>query len=110
MPKFHYIALDQNGQETAGVIDAASDADAINQLRQSQLYPTQVVQEGKGDVAAIKKKSRSGGKTKGKAAAGGNPATLKVKGKTLMIFTRQLATLIDSGLPLLRGLTVLGRQ
>jgi type IV pilus assembly protein PilC len=27
-----------------------------------------------------------------------------------MIFTRQLATLIDSGLPLLRGLTVLGRQ
>jgi type IV pilus assembly protein PilC len=110
MPKFHYIALDQNGQETAGVIDAASDADAISQLRQNQLYPTQVVQEGKGDVAAIKKKSRSGGKTKGKAAAGGNPATLKVKGKTLMIFTRQLATLIDSGLPLLRGLTVLGRQ
>lgn len=110
MPKFHYIALDQNGQETAGVIDAASDADAINQLRQSQLYPTQVVQEGKGDIAAIKKKSKSGGKSKGKAAAGGNPATLKVKGKTLMIFTRQLATLIDSGLPLLRGLTVLGRQ
>jgi type IV pilus assembly protein PilC len=111
MPKFHYIALDQNGQETAGVIDAASDADAINQLRQSQLYPTQVVQEGKGDISAIKKKSKTGtGKSKGKAAAGGSPASLKVKGKTLMIFTRQLATLIDSGLPLLRGLTVLGRQ
>ena len=81
MPKFHYIALDQNGQETAGVIDAASDADAINQLRQSQLYPTQVVQEGKGDISAIKKKSKSGSaKTKGKAAAGGSPASLKVKG------------------------------
>ncbi len=34
----------------------------------------------------------------------------KVKPKVLMIFTRQLATLIDSGLPLLRGLTVLGKQ
>jgi type IV pilus assembly protein PilC len=33
-----------------------------------------------------------------------------IKGKTLMIFTRQLATLIDAGLPLLRGLTVLGKQ
>lgn len=111
MPKFHYIALDQNGQETAGVIDAASDADAINQLRQSQLYPTQVVQEGKGDISGIKKKSKSAtSKGKGKAVAGGSPASLKVKGKTLMIFTRQLATLIDSGLPLLRGLTVLGRQ
>jgi type IV pilus assembly protein PilC len=110
MPTFHYIALDQNGQETAGTIEASSDSDAISQLRQSQLYPTQVVQEGKGDVSAIKKKSTRSTKGKGKAAAGGNPATLKVKGKTLMIFTRQLATLIDSGLPLLRGLTVLGRQ
>jgi type IV pilus assembly protein PilC len=33
----------------------------------------------------------------------------KVKPKILMIFTRQLATLIDSGLPLLRSLTVLGK-
>jgi type IV pilus assembly protein PilC len=33
-----------------------------------------------------------------------------IKPKTLMIFTRQLATLIDSGLPLLRGLNVLGKQ
>src|SRR5207245_3348585 len=34
----------------------------------------------------------------------------KVKPKILMIFTRQLATLIDSGLPLLRGLNVLAKQ
>ena len=34
----------------------------------------------------------------------------KVKPKVLMIFTRQLATLIDAGLPLLRGLNVLAKQ
>src|SRR5206468_6248615 len=34
----------------------------------------------------------------------------KVKPKILMIFTRQLATLIDSGLPLVRSLTVLAKQ
>ncbi|MBE2282352.1 MAG: type II secretion system F family protein [Prosthecobacter sp.] len=108
MPKFHYIALDQNGQETAGDLDAASEADAINQLRQSGLYPTSVAAEGQGQAAAIKKRAKSS--TKGKAKVVKVGANAKVKSKSLMIFTRQLATLIDSGLPLLRGLTVLGRQ
>lgn len=111
MPKFHYIALDQNGQETAGVIEATSEAEAIGQLRKGQLYPTQVVEEGKGDTAAIKKRARSSSASKGKVSASGRASgSAKVNGKTLMIFTRQLATLIDSGLPLLRGLTVLARQ
>ena len=111
MPKFHYTALDQNGQETAGVIEAPNEADAVGQLRRNQLYPTQVVEEGKGDLTKIKRASRSTG-TKGKAKAGssGSSGGAKVKSKVLMLFTRQLATLIDSGLPLLRGLTVLGRQ
>jgi type IV pilus assembly protein PilC len=108
MPKFHYIALDQNGQEVAGELDAATEAEAINLLRQSQLYPTQVAMEGKGD-AEVKKRARSTTAAKGRAAVKAG-ANAKVKAKTLMIFTRQLATLIDSGLPLLRGLTVLGRQ
>jgi type IV pilus assembly protein PilC len=110
MPKFHYIALDSNGQENAGVIDAPNEAEAIGQLRRGQLYPTQVVEEGKGDTAAIKKRVRTSA-SKGKTKTGGKASgSAKVAGKTLMIFTRQLATLIDSGLPLLRGLTVLGRQ
>ncbi|WP_395742443.1 type II secretion system F family protein [Prosthecobacter sp.] len=108
MPTFHYIALDQNGQETAGDLDAASEADAINQLRQSGLYPTSVAAEGQGQAAAIKKRVKSSSKGKAKSVKVG--ANAKVKSKSLMIFTRQLATLIDSGLPLLRGLTVLGRQ
>ncbi|MCA1962994.1 MAG: type II secretion system F family protein [Prosthecobacter sp.] len=109
MPKFHYIALDQNGQEVAGELDASNEAEAINLLRQSQLYPTQVAQEGKGDAAVKKRAAKSpSAKSKGKAVKAG--ANAKVKPKTLMVFTRQLATLIDSGLPLLRGLTVLSRQ
>ena len=110
MPKFHYTALDQNGQETAGVIEAPNEADAVGQLRRGQLYPTQVVEEGKGDTSKIKRAARSSS-GKGKSSAGGKASgSAKVKSKVLMIFTRQLATLIDSGLPLLRGLTVLARQ
>jgi len=108
MPKFHYIALDQNGQEVAGELDASNEAEAINTLRQSQLYPTQVAQEGKGDAAVKKKAKTTASKSQGKTVKAG--ANAKVKAKSLMVFTRQLATLIDSGLPLLRGLTVLSRQ
>lgn len=109
MPNFHYIALDQNGQEVAGELEASSESEAINTLRQNQLYPTQVAQEGKGD-AAVKKRAKSTNASKGKGKVVKAGANAKVKSKTLMIFTRQLATLIDSGLPLLRGLTVLSRQ
>ncbi|WP_395748608.1 type II secretion system F family protein [Prosthecobacter sp.] len=108
MPTFHYIALDQNGQETTGDLEAASEADAMNQIRQSGLYLTNIAAEGQGQAAAIKKRAKTA--TKGKTKSVKVGANAKVKSKSLMIFTRQLATLIDSGLPLLRGLTVLGRQ
>jgi len=113
MPTFEYIALDANGEESTGNIDADSDSDAISQLRKNGFYPTKVIDKAKGGLSsADKKRARTGSKTKGKSSVGGKAggAKAKVKSKSLMIFTRQLATLIDSGLPLLRGLTVLGNQ
>jgi type IV pilus assembly protein PilC len=106
MANFEYIALDAQGEETTGSIKANDEADAISQLRKQGLYPTQVAAGGKGGISgSAKRKVKKGAKGKGKAAAGG-----RVKGKILMIFTRQLATLVDAGLPLLRGLSVLGKQ
>ena len=106
MANFQYIALDAKGEQTTGTVAAGSEADAVAQLRTQGLYPTQVVQEGKGKLAASgKRKAGAKGKSKARAKTGG-----RIKPKVLMIFTRQLATLIDSGLPLLRGLTVLGKQ
>ncbi len=110
MPKFSYVALDSRGQESQGTIDASSTNDAVAKLRQSGYFPTSVVEEGKAGAKAAPKKS---GAKAPQAAIGGKPTprkTGKIKGKTLMIFTRQLATLIDAGLPLLRGLSVLGKQ
>ena len=107
MANFQYIALDAKGDQTTGTVQAGSEAEAVAQLRTQGLYPTQVIQEGKGKLSAAGKKAaaKARGKKKAKGKAGG-----RVKPKILMIFTRQLATLIDSGLPLLRGLTVLGKQ
>jgi type IV pilus assembly protein PilC len=105
MAKFEYIAVNAKGEETAGAIDASSKDDAINKLRGGGLFPTQVAPEGQltATVKKLKKASASSKKKSGKVRG-------KVKSKNLMIWTRQLATLIDSGLPLLRGLNVLSNQ
>ncbi len=106
MANFEYIALDAKGSETTGSIKANDEADAIIQLRKSGLYPTQVVLAGKGGVSSgAKKRAKKSQKDRKGAGLGG-----RVNGKVLMIFTRQLATLVDAGLPLLRGLSVLGKQ
>src|SRR5438045_5663485 len=116
MPRFTYGALDSRGQESTGLVEAATTNDAIGQLRQSGFFPTNVYEEGKGGRTGTKAAKRAA-----KAARVDQPREKrksgivlfqrkKVKPKILMIFTRQLATLIDSGLPLLRGLTVLNKQ
>jgi type IV pilus assembly protein PilC len=107
MANFQYLALDAKGEQTNGVVSADSEADAIQQLRTTGLYPTQIHEEGKG-----KKIKAPAGKSKAKAKPKASRGQLggRVKPKNLMIFTRQLATLIDSGLPLLRSLTVLQKQ
>ena len=111
MPIFEYSAIDAKSEETTGRIEAANQADAINQLRTQGFFPKQVVEAGKGKLKTSKK-SRKIGRSKSKSKPGSAKlfGGSTVKGKVLMIFTRQLATLIDSGLPLLRGLTVLAKQ
>ena len=115
MPRFNYVALDARGQESVGVLEAASSNEAISQLRQSGYFPTSVVEEGKGGAKpAAKKAGKAIAAAKASSAPKGKSISLfarkTVKSKILMIYTRQLATLIDAGLPLLRGLTVLAKQ
>lgn len=108
MPNFEYIALDARGQETTGTITAATEADAYTQLRRNGLYPTKVGEQGKGGVGAGAKRKVE--KTQRKRKAAGKRISGRVPPKVLMLFTRQLATLVDAGLPLLKGLTVLSEQ
>ncbi|MEX1116051.1 MAG: type II secretion system F family protein [Akkermansiaceae bacterium] len=107
MANFQYSALDAKGEQTTGTVSANSEAEAIQQLRTKGLYPTQINEEGKGKKgkAAPAKAAKGKAKVVAKGHTGG-----RIKPKSLMIFTRQLATLIDSGLPLLRSLTVLEKQ
>ena len=123
MPKFQYVAMDAKGKETKGTIDVANQNEAIGRIKEMGLFPTKVVEAekpkagkgGKEGEKAVATKDKAGAKAKGKGlnlnlnlkipGIGG-----KVKAKTLSTFTRQLATLVDAGLPLLRGLRVLQKQ
>jgi type IV pilus assembly protein PilC len=100
MPKFSYTAVDARGKQANGSIEASDQNDAIAQIRQLGFYP-QRLDESKETAATAnvaEKKAKVGKK-------GG-----KVKTRILTIFTRQLATLIDAGLPLMRSLNTLARQ
>lgn len=107
MPRYNYIALDPRGQESTGLVDASSTNEAIGQLRQAGYFPTSVCEE---DLAKLPvTRTPRAERVRGiRSIALFQRKT--VKPKTLMIFTRQLATLIDAGLPLLRGLSVLAKQ
>lgn len=114
MPTFNYVAMDARGKETKGTIEVASQTEALGRLKEMGFYPTKVVpaaaeKDGKGGDKAKAAQKSSGGAKKGiniriPGLGGG------VKAKVLTSFTRQLATLVDAGLPLLRGLRVLQKQ
>jgi type IV pilus assembly protein PilC len=114
MPRYNYVALDARGQESTGLLEAASSNDAIGQLRQAGFFPTSVYEETKSspDGQVARRRAEKMAKTT-KPRAKTSIVLFqrkKIKPKILMIFTRQLATLIDAGLPLLRSLNVLAKQ
>jgi type IV pilus assembly protein PilC len=110
MPRYSYVAMDSRGKETKGVLEVASQNEAINRLKEMGYFPTKVV-EDKGKAKKAKgAPARPGQKKKGMSINIEIPGFSGVKSKTLSVFTRQLATLVDAGLPLLRGLRVLEKQ
>jgi type IV pilus assembly protein PilC len=101
MPMFKYEALDSQGVSVKDEIEALSQQEAISKIRNMGYFPTKV------SAISIKKKGptkAAAAKPKRKGAGG------KVKSKVLTQFTRQLSTLQDAGLPILRSLRILEEQ
>ncbi len=119
MPRYNYVALDARGNETKGSLDVGSQNEAIGRVKEMGLFPTKIAEADKEDKSAGKKsKAKAAAKPKpGGKKGGGFNINIKIPGlgggvkpKVLTTFTRQLATLVDAGLPLLRGLRVLEKQ
>jgi type IV pilus assembly protein PilC len=105
MPTFQYKAMDKAGKEIRGKIEAGTEGVVVERLRSMGYFPTDVKKlkaEGGGEMNL---EDMPGVKQLYRLITGGG-----VKLKTLTTFTRQLATLIGAGLPLLRSLQILMDQ
>ena len=120
MATFQYIAKDASGAERRGTVEAGDRSAAIAAVRAQGLLPT-ALGEVKGAAAApAAKKAAKGAKAPAKKAGLKKDIQIniklpnflrgRIKTKVLTQFTRQLATLVNAGLPLMRGLEVLKRQ
>ncbi|RMF16638.1 MAG: type II secretion system protein GspF [Candidatus Dadabacteria bacterium] len=90
MPVFRYKAYDASGRIQRGTIDEETRKAAVNRLKQQRLVPV--------DVEAVHDQG---------PGAGGRSrrARTRVSLKDVAMFTRQLATLVNAGLPLVEALT-----
>lgn len=105
MATFQYEAMNQAGQEVKDEIEAPSTEEALAKIRGLGYYPTKLRQKG-GKKAA--KAGAAGGAAPAKKKQPGGIGKVKVKDITQ--FTRQLSTLQDAGLPILRSLRILEQQ
>ncbi len=106
MPKFRYIAHDIHGEERQGTVNAANHGAAVEQLRGKGLFPSQVL----GTDLQLPKTVSCRPKLRFDMEIRLPSGLSVVRSKQLMVVTRQMATLVHAGLPLLRGLHVLERQ
>jgi type IV pilus assembly protein PilC len=111
MPTFQYEAMDHTGKEVKDTIDASTQEEAQQLIRQKGFFVTKISERAakaagkKGPKQAKKGTARGPGGKKKKSFTIG-----KVSAKNLTLFTRQLSTLQDAGLPILRSLKILENQ
>ncbi|MEP3834275.1 type II secretion system F family protein [Rhodopirellula bahusiensis] len=93
MPTFQYTARDMTGKSVQGSLEAASQREATSLLTGRDLFPTKIAEQASGAGLSIFGKKRK-----------------KEKGQVMATFYGQLASLLRSGVPMIRSLTILGEQ
>lgn len=105
MAVFSYNALNSQGQEIKDEVEAPTKEEAVAKVRSLGYFPTKVVEKA-GKKRLASKKDMGGVKRRKAAGTGLGWVSTKV----LTQFTRQLSTLQDAGLPILRSIKILEQQ
>lgn len=105
MPLFKYEALDSQGVAIKNEVDALSQKEAVSKIRNMGYFPTKVIPVGGGKKGGAAAAPGAIARPKKRRGAGG-----RVKMKFIAQFARQLSTLQDAGLPILRSLRILEEQ
>ncbi len=108
MSNYSYVALDSGGREQKGSVDGSDQNAALRRIREMGFFPTRIARAG----GTAPDCETSAPPSRPRPIVRSRPGFLTpvVRGKALGIFTRQLATLLGAGLPLLRGLRLLEEQ
>lgn len=93
MPHFAYTAIDASGRTVRATMEADNEQLVLSKLRDQSMHCTEIKKAGKA--------ARTGGISVGKK---------KLKPKSIVVFSRQFATMIDAGIPILRCLDILSGQ
>jgi len=97
MPSFAYTAIDASGNRVTGSLSVRNKSEAYRELESRSLAPVKVIDSGQG----------SGGKTAEKAKSGGRSGPVRLGRTQLILFTEELADLLDAGLQLEQALRIL---
>jgi type IV pilus assembly protein PilC len=102
--------VDPNGSEMRGIIDVPDQSEALKRIKEMGLFPTRVFEKS----AERRSPAPRGAEKRGPRISLNNLNIAlfpqRIKPGSLTAFTRQLATLVEAGLPLLRGLKILQEQ
>ncbi len=93
MPVYQYSARDMSGKIVSGTVEANNEREVSAVLGERSLFPVSITTKATGGGLSALTGSRK-----------------KVKGQTMAVFYSQLASLLRSGVPLIRSLTVLSEQ
>jgi type IV pilus assembly protein PilC len=107
MSSYAYIAIDPDGSETRGTLDVADQTEALRRIKEMGLFPTKVLES-----ANRRRFTPTSIRRPGASPYAGLARWLQGRVRTaqVVVFTRQLATLVEAGMPLLRGLRILAEQ
>ncbi|MEM6473719.1 MAG: type II secretion system F family protein, partial [Planctomycetota bacterium] len=92
MPTYAYTARDMKGKTVSGSLEAANEREVASMLAEKSLFPSKVAVNENSATRSLFGKRK------------------KVKGQTMATFYGQLASLLRSGVPMIRSLNVLGEQ
>jgi type IV pilus assembly protein PilC len=109
MSSYNYVAIDPRGVEMRGMLEVADQSEALKRIKEMGLYPTRVL-EARAERRARARKDQTGRKSALFSSLDVPFFGGRVKPLALGVFTRQLATLVEAGMPLLKGLKLLEEQ
>jgi type IV pilus assembly protein PilC len=104
MNSYTYEAVDPTGAKIGGTLDVASQSEALRRIKEMGLFPTRVAERRQ----FVRRKAAFPATSRLKKIS--IYLDGRVKPAAVAVFTRQLATLVDAGMPLLRGLRLLEQQ